>query len=159
MAFLAVLREGFETVVFVMATLQNSVEPVAGGIGAIAGLLVAYAICYGIYRGGVSLNLGKFFQVTGLVLVLVAGGLVASVIHSLAAAGLGLPQQQALDLRWLVQAGSVQGALLSGLFGIRAQPTISEVVGWLLYVVPVSLLLIVPNRARSTSRSTARAAA
>ena len=42
-----------------------------------SGLAVAVAIGYGLYRGGVRINLARFFRVTGLVLVLVAAGLVA----------------------------------------------------------------------------------
>ena len=74
MAFLAVLREGFETVVFLLAAFNESGSGSAAGVGALLGIVVAAVLGYGIYRGGVRLNLSKFFRATGLVLVLVAAG-------------------------------------------------------------------------------------
>src|ERR1700709_1099616 len=72
MAFLAVLREGFETSVFLLAALQDSTDTTAAGGGAVLGLAAAIAIGIGLYRGGVRLNLTKFFRFTGLILVFVA---------------------------------------------------------------------------------------
>ena len=40
-------------------------------------------------------------------------------------------QEQALDLRWLVEPGSVQSALITGMFGIQPEPTVGEVLVWL----------------------------
>ena len=75
MAFLAVLREGLETAVFMLAAFQQSDRPGLTGTGAALGVLVAVVLGYLIYRGGVKLNLSKFFRITGVVLVLVAAGL------------------------------------------------------------------------------------
>ncbi len=82
MAFFAVVREGIETSVFLLAAFQASGDAVSAGIGATLGVLVAVVIGYGIYRGGVRLNLGRFFRVTAAALVLVAAGLVMSAIHT-----------------------------------------------------------------------------
>ena len=79
MAFLAVLREGFETSVFLLAAFQDASDTTAAGAGAVLGLLAAVAIGIGLYRGGVRINLARFFRVTGLVLVFVAAGLLATV--------------------------------------------------------------------------------
>ena len=73
MAFFAVFREGLETAVFLLATFQESTSPRASAVGAILGLATSIALGYAIYRGGVHINLGRFFRVTGFVLVLVAG--------------------------------------------------------------------------------------
>ncbi len=78
MAFLAVLREGFETSVFLLAAFQDSTDTTAAGAGAVLGLVAAIAIGLGLYRGGVRINLTRFFRVTGLVLVFVAAGLLAT---------------------------------------------------------------------------------
>ena len=74
MAFFAVIREGFETAVFLLAAFDASTRPLAAGGGALLGVLVASAIGWGIYRGGVKINLARFFRVTSVVLVLVAAG-------------------------------------------------------------------------------------
>lgn len=155
MAFLAVLREGFETSVFLLATFQASSNAVLGAVGAIAGILVAAVVGYGIYRGGVRLNLSRFFRVTGAVLVLVAAGLVMSALHSANEAGwLVVGQQQALDLSWLVRRGSLLNSLLGGVLGIQARPTVVETAGWLVYAVPMLLFVLWPRtpRAKATRR-------
>ncbi len=64
MAFLAVLREGFETAVFLLATFHASGDATTSWLGAVIGILLAAAIGYGIYRGGVRLNLARFFKIT-----------------------------------------------------------------------------------------------
>ncbi len=74
MAFFAVIREGLETAIFMLAAFQNSTNPAATGLGAVLGVIVAVGLGYAIYRGGVRINLSRFFRVTGFVLVLVAAG-------------------------------------------------------------------------------------
>jgi high-affinity iron transporter len=138
MAFLAVLREGFETAVFLVSVLENSSSVAAGSVGAILGVLVAIGIGYGIYRGGVRLNLGRFFTATGLVLVLVAAGLVMTTAHTAHEAGwLNVGQAEAIDLSWLVSPGTVLESLLTGVLGLRAHPTVIEVTVWLAYAIPM----------------------
>jgi high-affinity iron transporter len=152
MAFVAVMREGIETAVFLLAAFQASTNPWAAGMGALLGILVATAVGWGIYRGGIRLNLGRFFKVTAALLVLVAAGLVASAFHTAHEAGwLNSFQGQALDLRWLVHPGSVGSSLLTGLFGVQPEPTTGEVVGWLVYAVPMLLYVLWPGR-RGPSR-------
>jgi high-affinity iron transporter len=145
MAFLAVLREGFETVVFLLAAFNESDSGVLAGVGALLGITGAIALGYAIYRGGVRLNLSRFFRATGLVLVLVAGGLVVNALHTAhEASWLDVGQQATLDLSALVRPGSVQASLLTGMLGLQAHPVLIELVGWLLYVVPVGLYVAWP---------------
>ncbi|HVI19647.1 MAG TPA: FTR1 family protein, partial [Gaiellales bacterium] len=61
MAFFAVLREGFETAVFLVAVFQDSSDTSAAGAGALLGLAVALVLGWLIYKGGVRLNLSRFF--------------------------------------------------------------------------------------------------
>jgi high-affinity iron transporter len=154
MAFLAVLREGFETVVFLLAAFNESDAGAAGGIGALLGIVVAVVLGYGIYRGGVRINLSKFFRVTGVVLVLVAAGLVVNALHTAQEAGwLTVGQQRTVDLSPLVRPGSVQASLLTGMLGVQEHPVLIEVIGWLVYLVPVGSYVAWPP-GRSPSRST-----
>src|SRR4051812_46021404 len=87
MAFLAVLREGVETVVFLLAAFNQAGSGIGAPAGAALGMAVAVALGYGIYRGGVRINLSKFFRATGLVLVLVAAGLVMNALRTAHEAG------------------------------------------------------------------------
>jgi high-affinity iron transporter len=147
MAFLAVLREGLETAVFLLAVFQNSRDTAASASGALLGLAVAVVVGYLLYKGGLRINLARFFKFTGVVLVLVAAGLVASAAHSAhEAAWLTSMQTQVFDLRWLISPGSVQSAIAAGMFGIQPQPVVAEVVTWLLYAVPVMAFVLWPAR-------------
>ena len=145
MAFLAVLREGLETVVFLLAAFNESDSGASAGIGALLGILVAVALGYGIYRGGVRINLSKFFRVTGVVLVLVAAGLVVNALHTAHEAGwLDIGQQRTVDLSSIVRPGSVQASLLTGMLGLQDHPVVIEVIGWLAYLIPVGLYVAWP---------------
>jgi high-affinity iron transporter len=152
MAFLAVLREGFETAVFLLAAFQDTSDTTAAGAGAVIGLVLAIALGCAIYFGGVRINLSRFFRITGFVLVLVAAGLLATSVHTAHEAGwINGMQSQALDLTWLVQPGTVTGSLLTGMLGLQPQPTEIEALVYLLYAVPMGLYVIWPDRWRSPS--------
>jgi high-affinity iron transporter len=157
MAFLAVLREGFETSVFLLAAFQASDAPVSAGAGALAGILIAAAVGYGIYRGGVQINLARFFRLTGLVLVLVAAGLVMTSLHTAHEAGwLNAGQARAFDLSWLVRPGTVFASLLTGVLGLQPRPVVVEVIGWVLYAVPLTLYVAWPAGRRPRTPRPAR---
>ena len=146
MAFLAVLREGFETSVFLVSILQNSSNSTAATAGAFIGIAVAVAIGYGIYKGGVKLNLARFFKVTGIVLVLVAAGLTMTVMHTAHEAGwINFGQATAADLTWLVRPGTVVASLITGVLGIQPKPTVVEAVAWFLYAIPMLLFITWPR--------------
>jgi high-affinity iron transporter len=156
MAFLAVLREGFETAVFLLATFDASGDATASWLGAVIGILVAAAVGYGIFRGGVRLNLSRFFRVTGLVLVVIAAGLVMTAFHTANEAGwLTAGQSQAFDLSWLVRPGTPVSSLLTGVLGIQPFPAWIEVAAWLAYLVPMALIVAWPARRQRRSPATA----
>ncbi|MCT9107367.1 FTR1 family protein [Streptomyces mirabilis] len=73
-SFLAVGREGLETALFLWTTAQaagGSSGPLAG---AAVGLLIAAALCWGLYRRVLHINLTRFFSITGAVLIVIAAG-------------------------------------------------------------------------------------
>lgn len=145
MAFLAVLREGLETAVFLLAAFNASGNGLTAGLGALLGVLLAALLGYGIYRGGVRINLSRFFRATGVVLVVVAAGLVVTALHTAHEAGwLNAGQDQLFDISWLVRNGSVQSSLLTGVLGLQPAPTEIEVIGWAVYLVPVCLYVAWP---------------
>jgi high-affinity iron transporter len=149
MAFLAVLREGLETAVFLLAVFQDTTNPGSAGAGAVLGLLAAVLIGWLLYRGGVRINFARFFRFTGLVLVLVAAGLFATAAHTAHEAGwFNLLQSQAFDLSWLVSPGSVHGSLLTGMLGLQPKPTVGETLAYLLYAIPVGAFVLWPDRLR-----------
>ncbi len=150
MAFLAVLREGFETAVFLLATFNASGDATTSWLGAVIGVLLAAVIGYGIYKGGVRLNLARFFKITGLVLVVVAAGLVMTAFMTANEAGwLNFGQAQAFDLSWLVRPGTPLSSLLTGVLGIQPFPSWIMVIAWLVYLVPMVLIVAWPARRRT----------
>jgi high-affinity iron transporter len=104
---------------------------------------------YLIYRGGVKINLSRFFRFTGVVLVLVAAGLLAFAVHTAhEAAWWNLLLGRAVDLRWLIDPGSVQSALITGMFGIQPEPTWGEALVWFAYAVPMTIYVCRPAPTR-----------
>ena len=124
------------------------------------GLVAAIAIGLGIYRGGVRINLTRFFRITGLILVFVAAGLLSTSLHTAHEAGWfnGL-QGQAVDLTWLVQPGTISGSLLTGMLGLQPQPTVGEALVYLLYAVPMTLYVLWPDRLRRRRKAVRTSAA
>lgn len=80
---IAVLREGFETVLFLFSNLQQTAASISG---VVAGLVGAFAIGVGLFKFGVKINLRLFFQVMGIFLLLIIAGLVVSIFKNLDAA-------------------------------------------------------------------------
>ena len=153
MAFLAVIREGIETVIFLLAAFNESGNGSTAGLGALLGIVAASALGYGIYRGGIRLNLSRFFRATGLVLVLVAGGIFVNALHTAHEAGwLDAGQNGTVDLSWLVRPGTVGASLLNGMLGVQPKPVLIEIVGWLLYVIPVGWYVAWPAGRPSPTR-------
>jgi high-affinity iron transporter len=160
MAFFAVLREGFETSVFLLAAFNDATDPTSAGFGVVLGIACALALGYGIYRGGVRLNLSRFFRATGVVLVLVAAGLVASALRTGAEAGwVTGGQTQALDLSAIIRPGTISESLITGILGIPARPTVIEVIGWVLFAAPMLVILLAPDAVRPRVRASVAGAA
>jgi high-affinity iron transporter len=147
MAFFAVIREGLETAIFLLAAFESSQKPAATGGGAILGIATAVVLGWLLFKGGIRINLSRFFRVTGFVLVIVAAGLLSYAVHDLAEAGvIDVAQATAVNLAWLLAPGSLQEAVVSGALGIRAQPTYAEAVAWFAYAIPMSVYVLWPQR-------------
>jgi high-affinity iron transporter len=76
--FFAVLREGFETVIFIAATAQKGWMPL---VGAIAGISGAVAIGILLFQLGIRINLRLFFMGMGIFLLLIVAGLVVGALR------------------------------------------------------------------------------
>lgn len=158
MAFLAVLKEGFETSVFLLAAAETSHgNRWFAVLGGTVGILTSVGLGAGLYYGGLRINLGRFFRVTGVFLVLIAAGLVLGALRAAHEAGwVSIGQQQVLDLSGWMPSNSVLGAATTGVFGIPADTRLIEVVGWLLYAVPVLVVFLWPARLAAAPRARSR---
>jgi high-affinity iron transporter len=147
MAALAVGREGLETAVFFFAAAQAAGETTEPLIGFLLGIAVSILLAYLIYRGAVTLNMGKFFTVTGVLLVFVAAGILAYGVHDLQEAAI-LPglNTLAFDVSAAVPPDSWYGTLLKGIFNFSPQTTVLEAIVWVTYVAVVLTLFLLPQR-------------
>ena len=117
------------------------------------GLICAVGIGIGLYSGGVHINLAKFFKITGLVLVFVAAGLLATAAHTAHEAGwISSFQSEAVSLRWLVHPGTVSESLLTGMLGLRPAPTQIEAFVYLAYALPMALFVLWQRGRRTVRR-------
>jgi high-affinity iron transporter len=145
LAFLAVVREGLETVLFLLAVLGASGDTVGALTWAVIGLLVATAIGWAIFAAGVRIDLRRFFSVTSVLLIFVAAGLSAYAVRALTEAGWLPLTAVAFDLAGLLPERGPVGSVLAGLFGYRAAPTITELAAYVAYLVPVLALFVWPS--------------
>jgi high-affinity iron transporter len=144
-ALLAVLREGIEAALFLIAaaTEEDGWDVVVGGL---IGLAVASGLAAAVYLGGRTLPMKAFFKVTGVVLIVFAAGLASRVVLFLQVAGdLGSANLNGVyDLTatsWLTQSTEV-GRFLAAMFGWDPRPSIEQVVVYLAFLVPVLVLFL-----------------
>jgi high-affinity iron transporter len=151
-AFLAVGREGLETALFLWTNISNansSTEPI---VGAVLGLLTAAVLGYLLYRGGLRLNLKRFFTITGAALIVVAAGVFGYGFHDLQEASIlpGLGTLAFEPSTWFSGLGEVGRWLqtaLQGVFNLTPQVTMVQAIAWVVYIVPVMLLFVLPAKA------------
>ena len=143
-AILAVGREGLETALFLWVGAKAAQTTSAGPlIGAVLGLATSFVIGWAIYRGALRLNLRTFFAWTGLFLIFIAAGVLAYGIHDLQEAGI-LPglNNLAFDVSATIPPGSILGTTLKGIFNFSPATTWLQLIAWVAYIVPVTILFV-----------------
>ncbi len=152
--FIAVLREGFETVLFIVAKFQQAWTLPA--IGAIAGIIGAVLLGILLFALGVRINIRLFFQTMGVFLLLIVGGLVLSALYhldtALALISQLLPQYSNLcisegascllgnkvwDASAFLPDKQFPGILLKSLFGYRQILYLGQVVAYVLFLATI----------------------
>jgi len=133
--FFAVLREGWETALFLFAISESS-TPVSTSVGAAAGLVVSVSLGVALYMGSRRLNLRQFFTGTGVLLIVFAAGLLAHGIHEFQEAAL-LPEtvEHVWNTNGVVNEDSNVGRFLTALFGYNGDPSLLEITAWGVYLV------------------------
>ena len=135
LAFIAVFREGLELALFLLAT-----SFVTSGtltlIGAVVGLAAAVILGWLLFSSTSRLSLRGFFQATNILLILFAAGLVAYGVHELNEAG-WIPSviEHVWDINHIINEKSQMGLILKALFGYNGNPSLTEVIAYVMYFV------------------------
>jgi high-affinity iron transporter len=146
LVFVMVLREGIETGLFIFGITRTS-TPLQVALGAALGIAAAVGLGYVVYAGGKRINLGTFFKVTGVLLILVAAGLLAHGVAEFEEAGL-LP---AIIPLWDVSSAPVIGEerlvseLMTAFFGWDPEANLLELIAWVTYLLAVGYAFLRPQ--------------
>ncbi len=135
LAFVVVVREGIETVLFLFAATRVAESPLLFTVGGFLGLVIAVGIGYSIYKGASKLNLRTFFNVTSILLIVFAAGLLAHGIHEFQEA-LIIPTvvEHVWDINYILYEKSTFGRFLTAIFGYNANPSLIEVIAYPVYL-------------------------
>ncbi len=136
LAFLAVLREGFETVLFFSSlTLTEGFTMEDGLIGAVIGLVLSVLLVYALMKGVKNIPIKSFFKYTGLLILVIAGGLFGSAISMMQASEL-VPTfiPVVYDISFILDDRGLFGTFLRALFGYNSSPTFLHLASWALYM-------------------------
>ena len=141
LAFVAVVREGIETALFLTAA-AFSATPAQTLIGGLLGLVLAVVLGWLIFAAGKQFNVRAFFQGTSVLLLLFAAGLFAHGIHELQEASL-LPVivEHAYDINSILNEGGTLGTFLKALLGYNGNPSLLEVLAYLGYLAVIGALV------------------
>jgi len=147
LAFIAVVREGVELAFFITAAFfagdqsqvtSNIIQTLAGTI---LGLGTAALLGWTLFATTVRLDLRRFFQVTGILLILFAAGLVAHGVHEFNEIG-WIPAviEHVWDMNVVLDENSLAGQLLKTLFGYNGNPSLTEIFAYFAYLAVVTVL-------------------
>jgi len=145
LAFIAVVREGVELALFITAAFfvgnnenvgANTTQTLAG---VVLGLGTAILLGWSLLATAVRLDLRRFFQTTGLLLILFAAGLVAHGVHEFNEIN-WIPSivEHVWDINTFIDETSIMGELLKTLFGYNGNPSLTEMIGYFGYLVTVA---------------------
>jgi high-affinity iron transporter len=146
LVFVSILRKGIETVIFLSSASFVSRDNNLSG--AIIGILLALILGYVLYNGLMKVNLKKFFNITSILLILFAAGLIAHSFHEFQEAGI-IPS--IIEHVWDINPGVNPdgsypplhdkgwiGSILGGLLGYNGNPSLIEVIGYAGYLALIA---------------------
>lgn len=149
LSFIAVFREGVETVLFLgTLAISSPVDTLAGfSLGVLAVLLLSAVMFKGIY----SLDMSRFFKYTSILLILFSAGMVAMGVHELNEAGV-IPS--VIEHVWdvnptvnpdgsypLLHENGAVGGILKSLIGYNGNPSLTEVIAYFGYWIIIGIFI------------------
>lgn len=142
LAFLSVFREGLELALFLTAA-SMSANGTQVLIGTALGLGAVVVIAVLLFRSLIRLDLAKFFKITSIILIIFAAGLVAHGVHEFNEAGI-IPAviEHVWDFNHILDENSPIGLLLKVLVGYNGNPSLTEVISYLVYLTAIIRLTL-----------------
>jgi len=141
LGFIVVFREGAETVLFFRAISYQigSRELIIGGaIGIISSIVSALIF----FVSTIKINLSLFFRITGILIMLIAAGLLSTSIHEFQEAGvLPIIKDNIYDISHILSTDSIAGGILKSLFGYNPSPSLLEIIIYLTYIAAIIILI------------------
>lgn len=149
LGFTAVGREGLELVLFLMAARVAS-EPVSALLGTLAGLGLAVLLGYILFASTFRLNLHRFFQVTNVILLFFAAGLLAHGVQEFNEVGI-IPAviEHVYDINAILPEKSTVGQLLTALLGYNGNPSLTEMLTYIIFLLGLGIATL-PKAAPSS---------
>lgn len=169
LVFIAVLREGFETVLFILAKFSQQL--LLPSMGAVLGLIVAGIMGYLLFALGIKINISLFFKVMGIFLLLIVGGLVLSALYHLDKGVLLFSQIshsnwcingnetcflgiQVWDGSRVLPDRQFPGIILKALFGYRQTLYLGQIIAYLTFLTTVGTMYFQSLNVRQVKTST-----
>jgi len=158
LAFVAVVREGIETALFLTAA-AFSATPAETLIGGGLGLAAAAIVGWLLFAVSVRLDVRAFFRVTSVLLILFAAGLAAHGVHELQEAGvLPVIVEHVWDINPILDERGPVGTLLKALFGYNGNPSLLETVSYAAYYLVVGIAIGLEQRITKSKLEFSRSA-
>lgn len=155
-AFVAVFREGLETVLFLLSAETASSSGASVVFGGLLGLVVAAVLGRVFYTAGHRLNLRTFFNVTGILLILFAAGLVGKAFHEFREL-FGFESGWLIENAWTVTSGAWSSGtfydFMKGFFGWHAETERIRLISYFAYLLPVSYLFLRGTRSSGAAKA------
>ena len=156
-AFVAVLREGLETVLFLLSAETATASGSDVVVGGLIGLALSVVIGFGVYRSGNRLNLRTFFNVTAVLLLLFAAGLAGKAVHELRLL-ISWEAGWLVSSAWTLESGLFATGtfydFMRGLFGWHKNPENIRVLAYFAYLIPVLLVYLRGSQSVSVPTTT-----
>jgi high-affinity iron transporter len=154
LAFLAVVREGVELALFLTAA-TFAADAVQTLTGTLLGLFTSILLGWSLFATSVKLDLRRFFQVTGFLLILFAAGMASRGVSEFVEVG-WLPAliEHVWDLNPILSETSGLGQILSALFGYASSPSLMAVLTYAGYFLTIGLGLRLARKSEVASVQT-----
>ena len=156
-AFTAVIREGIETALLVFDTFAYGTKTTPM-LGLVLGIALSIVLATCMYFGAIRINLQVFFKTTGILLIVVAAGILRYGVTDLQEAAV-LPglNNIAFDISHIIVPGTTTATLLEGIFNLVPAPTTASIIAWAAYLIIALVLFLKPPSRRPSQQRVSHA--